>query len=151
MQLIRPSPSSTYNCFNTKGIKDLARLRLGLSHLCDHKLKLGFTDSLNPICNCGLEIKTTCHYLLHCSNFINIRTLLVNDDVSGETKGSAAFLWDYICQTSSLWWWFILLSDKHFNIKCICWKYILSIKDLIAHNYRTFFYITYTLFCKATL
>ena len=38
-----------------------------------------------------------------------------------------AFLWDHICQFSSLWWWFICLSDKHFNIKCIYW-YILSSK-----------------------
>ena len=47
MQFIRPSPSSTFNCFNNKGIKHIARLRLGLSHLRDHKFKHGFLDSLN--------------------------------------------------------------------------------------------------------
>ena len=66
LKFIRPSPSSTHNCFNTKGIKYLTRLRLGLSHLREHKFKHGFLDSLNPICNCGLDIESTCHFLLHC-------------------------------------------------------------------------------------
>ena len=35
---LRPSPNSTYNYFNTKDIKHLTRLRLGLSHLRYHKL-----------------------------------------------------------------------------------------------------------------
>ena len=39
----------------------------------------------NPICNCGLDIETTCHFLPHCPNFINKRTLLLND-VSRITK-----------------------------------------------------------------
>ena len=78
LQFIRLSPSSTYNCFNNKGIKHITRLRLGLSHLCDHKFKHGFLDSLNPICSCGLDVETTCHYLLHCPNFTNERSILLN-------------------------------------------------------------------------
>ena len=70
-KFIRPSPNSTYNCFNTKGIKHLARLRLGLSDLRDHKFKHGFLDSLNPVCSCGFDIETTCHFLFLCPNFIN--------------------------------------------------------------------------------
>ena len=62
LQFIRPSPSSTYNSFSNKGIKHVTRLRLGLSHLRDHKFKHGFLDSLNLICICGLEVETTCHY-----------------------------------------------------------------------------------------
>ena len=41
----RPSPNS-YHCFNNKGINHVTRLRLGLSHLRDHKFKHGFLDSL---------------------------------------------------------------------------------------------------------
>ena len=78
LQFIRPSPGSTYNCFNKKGIKHITRLRLGLSHLCDHKFKHGFLDSLNPICSCGLNVETTYHYLLHCPNFTNERSILLN-------------------------------------------------------------------------
>ena len=51
LQFIRPSPSSTYNCLNNKGIKHITRLRLELNHLRNHKFKHGFLDSLNPICN----------------------------------------------------------------------------------------------------
>ena len=75
MQFIRPSPGSTFNCFNNKGIKHIARLRLGLSHLRDHKLKHGILDCLNPVCSCGLDVETTCHYLLHCPNFTNERSI----------------------------------------------------------------------------
>ena len=42
LRLTRPFFSSTYNYFNNKGIKHITRLRLGLSHLCDHKFKHGF-------------------------------------------------------------------------------------------------------------
>ena len=49
LQFIRPSPSSTYDCFNNKGIKHITRLRLGLGHLLGHKFQDGYLDSLNPI------------------------------------------------------------------------------------------------------
>ena len=78
MQFIRPCPSSTYNCFNNKGIKHITRLRLGLSYVRDHKFKHGFLDFLNPICSCGLDIETTCHYLLHCPNFTSERSTVLN-------------------------------------------------------------------------
>ena len=71
--------SSTYNCFNTKSIKHFTRLRLGLSHLLYHKSKHGFLDSINPICSCGFNIETTCHFLLLWPIFINERSLLLND------------------------------------------------------------------------
>ena len=90
LQFIRSSPSSTYNCFNTKGIKHLTRPRLGLSHLRDHKFKHGFLDSLNPICSCGLNIETTCHYLLQCPSFINEEKILLND-ASKTTKDALPF------------------------------------------------------------
>ena len=79
LKFIRPSPNSTYNCFNTKGIKDLARLRLGSSHLRYRKFKHGFLDSLYPISSCSLHIETTCQFLLHCPDFINERSLLLNN------------------------------------------------------------------------
>ena len=59
-------------------IRHIIRLRLGLSHLRDHKFKNDFLDSLNPICSCGLDVETNCHYLLHCLNFTNERSILLN-------------------------------------------------------------------------
>ena len=48
IQFIRPSASSKYNCFNSKRIKHLTRLRLRLSHHCDSKFKRDFFDALRP-------------------------------------------------------------------------------------------------------
>ena len=39
LQFIRPSPNRTSDCYNPISIKLITRLRLGLSHLQDHKFK----------------------------------------------------------------------------------------------------------------
>ena len=74
---------------NTISLKTLfsffPRLRLGLRHLRYHKLKHRFLDSLNRICSSRFDIETTSHFLLHCQNFINERSLHLNN-VSGLTK-----------------------------------------------------------------
>ena len=67
---MRPSGSTVSNCHNSKGVKLLTRLRLGISHLREHQSKYSFQDSLNPICSCGND-KTSVHFLLHCPNFSN--------------------------------------------------------------------------------
>ena len=56
----------------------ITRLRLGLSHLREHKFKHSFQDTLNPICSCSNDIESTTHYLLHCSNYIEERLALLN-------------------------------------------------------------------------
>ena len=42
LKFIRPTPNSVYYCHNPKGIRLLARLHLGLSHLRKHKFKHSF-------------------------------------------------------------------------------------------------------------
>ena len=79
MQFIRSSPNGIFDCHNPKGVKLLTRLRLGLSHLRDHKFKYSFQDLLNPICNCGTDVETTTHYLLHCPLFSDERLILINN------------------------------------------------------------------------
>ena len=79
LKLIRPSPNSIFNCHNPKGVKLLTRLRLGLSHLRDHKFKHSFQDSLNPIYNCETDVETFTHYLLHCPLFSDERLILINN------------------------------------------------------------------------
>ena len=74
LHFIRPAPNSIYNCHNPKGVKLITRLRLGLSHLREHKFKHNFQDSINPLCNCGHDIESTTHYLLHCPLFVNERS-----------------------------------------------------------------------------
>ena len=79
LQFIRPTPNSTFNYHNLIGIKLITRLRLGLSHLRDHKFKHNFLDCLNPICCCGKDIETTVHYLLHCPIFSDERSIFFNN------------------------------------------------------------------------
>ena len=85
LKFIRPSSNSIFNCHSPKGIKLITRLRLGLSHLREHKFRHNFQDTLNPICSCGDDIETTIHYLLHCPNYLDERrTLLDNLQSIGE-------------------------------------------------------------------
>ena len=72
------------------------RLRLGLRHLCYHKLKHRLLDLLNRICSSGFDIETTSHFLLYCQNFINERSLDLNN-ISGLTKEILSF-----CDTSDI-------------------------------------------------
>ena len=62
-----------------KGIKLVTRLKLGLSHLREHKLKHSFQDTLNPLCSCGLDKETTSHYFLRCPLFHAERSTLLNN------------------------------------------------------------------------
>ena len=64
LQLMKPTANSVCNCHNSKGIKLITRLRLGLSYLREHKFKQNFKESLNPLCNCGYGIESTINYSL---------------------------------------------------------------------------------------
>lgn len=52
---------------------------MGLSHLCYHKFKCNFQDSLNPHCNCGLNVESTSHYILHCPLFADERKTFLDN------------------------------------------------------------------------
>ena len=56
-------------CLIPHGIKRLTRLRVGLTHLREHKFRHNFQDFLDPFCNYGQHIKTTIHFFLHTSNY----------------------------------------------------------------------------------
>ena len=73
---IRPSPSSMFNGHNPDGIKLLARLLVGLSHLCEQKFRHNFQDSPDPFCNCVWNIEATIYFFLHCWNYSNQRKTL---------------------------------------------------------------------------
>ena len=78
-KFILPSENSVFLCNNPEGIQLLTRLKLGLSDLQEHKFKHKFQDTLNPICNCGDYIESSCNYPLHCSLYTNERLALLND------------------------------------------------------------------------
>ena len=72
----RPEPNFTFDIHNPKGLKLLTRLRLGLSHLGDHKFRHNFQDCASPTCMSGQDIETRTHFLLHCYNHHNERKIL---------------------------------------------------------------------------
>ena len=59
-------------------------MRLGLSHLGDHKFRHNFQDCVSPMYSCGQDIETT-HFLLHCPNRHCVRKTLFHkiNKVSG--------------------------------------------------------------------
>ena len=79
LSFIRPVQSSIYNIFDPKGLKLLTRLRVGLSHLNEHRFRHNFQDFLNPLCSCSLEVEDTTHYLLHCHHFSHLRINLMDN------------------------------------------------------------------------
>ena len=65
-------------CLLFRGFTILTRLRLDLSHLCEHTFKHSFQDCLIPLCLCGNRTKTSIYYLLHCLTYTNERLTLLN-------------------------------------------------------------------------
>ena len=59
LEFIRPKANSIFNIHNPMGIKYLTRLRLGFSHLKEHKFEHNFQDSVDPLCGCGIETEST--------------------------------------------------------------------------------------------
>ena len=57
----------------------MTRLCLRFSHLNKHKFRHGFLDTLNPLCNCSLEVEDNEHFFLRCLNFENARRSLFTD------------------------------------------------------------------------
>ena len=49
LKFIIPEPNSTYNIKDTKGLKLLTKLRLGLSHLGEHKFRHNFQDCISYV------------------------------------------------------------------------------------------------------
>ena len=67
LSFIRPVQSNIYHIFDPKGLKFLTRLRLGLSHLNEHKFRHNF-----------VETEDSSHYFLHCQHLFNHRIDLMN-------------------------------------------------------------------------
>ena len=92
LPFICPLENSILNVFDQEGLKLLTRLRLGFSHLNEHRFRHNFQECLEPLCTCSLETENTSHYLLHCyhnalfcidlmksvKTSINIKLLLLN-------------------------------------------------------------------------
>ena len=152
LQFIRPNPNRTFNCHNPIGIKLIRRLRLGLSHLRDHKFKHNFLDWLNRICYCGQDIETTVHYLLHCPIFqmkdqffsIFFRSIDENVLCGSDCKISGTLLFGISSfndtKNTSVWNITIdyILSIKRFDVPLTSFWFVL--KQLCIENMSFKFY-----------
>ena len=79
LSFIRPKENFVFAIHDTKGLKLLTRLRLNFSHLNEHKFRHGFKDTVDLMCKCGLETKTTIHFLLRWRLYSTIRTELLGN------------------------------------------------------------------------
>ena len=59
LKRISPLAAPVNNIHNPLGLKLLTRLRLGLSHLNEHRFSHNFESCLNPLCTCSLEVEST--------------------------------------------------------------------------------------------
>ena len=86
----RPIPKPIYNVHNPVGLKLLTRLRLGLSHLNQHKFSHNFQDCLNTQTYVYSNIRST---LLNELQSIDINLLNQEDDIVVEVLlyGSTTF------------------------------------------------------------
>ena len=73
MSFIRPLESNVYNIFDPIGLKFLNSLRLGFSHLNEHRFRHNFQDCMHPLYFRSLEIEDTSHYLLDFHRFSHYR------------------------------------------------------------------------------
>ena len=79
LNFIRPKAASIFNVTDNKGVVFLTRFRVGFSHLCEHKFRHNFSDTVDPFCNCRTNsIETTQHFLMHCSDYSNERLHMFN-------------------------------------------------------------------------
>ena len=79
LKSVRPKANSLFDIHNPLGVKLLTRLRLGLSHLHDHKFKHNFQNCLSPLCSCGFFIEDNKHFFLHCQNYNHDRQTLFDN------------------------------------------------------------------------
>ena len=75
---LRPA-NSVFDIHKSYVIKLLLRLRLGFSHLFEHKFSHCFQDTLNTMCDCVTNIETTTHFFLYYPNFHTCKTTHLNN------------------------------------------------------------------------
>ena len=77
LAFIRPVGNSMYGIYDLLGVKLINRLRLGFSHLREHKFRHNFADTVNLLCT--LETENIEHFFLRCQNNLSACTALMNE------------------------------------------------------------------------
>ena len=76
-------------------------LRLGFSHLNEHRFGHNFENCVNPLCSCSLEVEDTLHYLPNCHHFNqdrldlmnSVKSILANFESLSDNIKKEAFIW----------------------------------------------------------
>ena len=71
LKIGRLTPKPVYNIHNPTGLKLLTMLRLGISHINEHRFNHNFRDCVNPLCPCSLEVQSSSHFFVHCHYHID--------------------------------------------------------------------------------
>ena len=79
LKIGRPIHKPVYNIHEPNGLRLLTRLRLGLSHLNEHKFNHNFKECVNPLCSCRFQVESVSHFFLQCHYFTDIRKTLFNE------------------------------------------------------------------------
>ena len=74
-----PIHKPIYNMHSPVGSKLLTRLRLGISHLNQHKFNNNFQDFLNPLCSCSFGVESVSRFFLQCHYYSSIPSTLLNE------------------------------------------------------------------------
>ena len=93
-------------------------LRLGLSHLNEHKFKHNFQDCINPLCTYSLEFESLYHFFLY-SLFHKYMFSLIND--ANMTKSSDNEIVELLLYVSPKY-----DSDRNHKILSSCVNFILK-------------------------
>ena len=102
LEFYHVNANSIFKVHNPLGIKLLTRLRVGLSHLREHKHKHHFHDTHNPCCPCdGISTESVDHYLLRCPNHVRSRTVLFEN--LNSINGTVNFTCDSITTETLLY------------------------------------------------
>jgi len=78
LKFLRPKGNSIFKIHDPEGIKQLTRLRLGLSHLASHKFKHNFHNAVNSLCSCSLEVEDLEHFFLRCHYHASLRDVMID-------------------------------------------------------------------------
>ena len=74
LSMIRPAENSIFNIFDPIGIKLLTRLRLGFSHLNEHRFRHNFKECIPFVLAVG---KSKIHYITCCTAIIMTNFVLI--------------------------------------------------------------------------
>ena len=97
---------------NPTGLMLLTRLRLGLSHLKEHKFNHNIRDCANPLCPCSLEIESPSDFFLHYYYYIDIWKTFVRELQSVDEN--------ILNQSDNEIVELLLYSNKNFNFQQNC-------------------------------